>query len=658
MATFTSRQSGDWDDYLTWNASDLGYPGKTASGDIWTISTGHTVIFNIAMSSYTLAAGSIYGLLSFKTDMSTAMLVGNSTIIVYPGGELRIGNSDAPIDAAYKAELYINATSDASASITNGTGANTGKFTICGDVDYYGGNRTARLSSAWTSGQSFTVTGDRSAWDSNGGAKTCRIYMNKYSVVSGSTYLTHTGIFTINTAVYSAETGLTTITINEAAPGVTYAARAPVVFHSRNVIIGKTGASYAAGNVNSNRPQIAFNGAYNGALTFSYCIVIGIYVMRAAKSVFTDVVLTNSLYPLYTSYYCSGTLTCTSNSNAITGCIYCSFDGEFIGTISSGTILASCGNCTFNGWFWGGYYGFIYCSRCTFNADIFCCYIAAVHASGECILNGKIYFNTIAFANPLNGNKVSGISEIGWDDAGNSSPNSYDIQFSTQADGNMYLLSPKFPASGVLSKNQDNSAAMRACFYSENDNRTDGAMVAYHSVATMSRVTSPVRTGGAAYSWKVLPRSANTTTFGGVKIFEWTEFNVAAVEQIRSIYIYVYDWTTPPVAADLWFEAEYYDSASDYGTTVIKSTTDSTNNTWVEFPVTFTPGRVASVTYKAYFKTYEGAADYIAIDMQLNRNNMPAKKAVWINGEPVLMGDDAGVYPTYCGEITSLPISF
>ena len=122
------------------------------------------------------------------------------------------------------------------------------------------------------------------------------------------------------------------------------------------------------------------------------------------------------------------------------------------------------------------------------------------------------------------------------------------------------------------------------------------------------RNTSIVRGGGASSSIEVVPQTGcNANNF--VPIMEWTEFDVPASEQTRTIYFYGEGWSGFPTAAQLYFEAEYLNAGS--GTTHATATSSQTlsnNSEWTAFSVTFTPGQAGTVRYRAYLKKYEASA--------------------------------------------------
>jgi hypothetical protein len=109
--------------------------------------------------------------------------------------------------------------------------------------------------------------------------------------------------------------------------------------------------------------------------------------------------------------------------------------------------------------------------------------------------------------------------------------------------------------------------------------------------------------------------AANKT---GILIFEWTELSVAASSQNRSIYIRGFGWSSWPTAAQLYFEADYVNSATTFDLTTVTSTAVLTDNTtWVQFTLpAFTPAAAAHVRYRAWLKTY-AASSGVYVDAAL-----------------------------------------
>ena len=117
MATYTSTQSGKWDEPSTWGGA--GFP--SVAGDAAVVSAGHTIVYNVS-SDVELGAITIAGLLSFATDLTTKLTLGNAKITINNGGELRIGADGAVITDGCLCEVLWNTTSDNANGITINNG--------------------------------------------------------------------------------------------------------------------------------------------------------------------------------------------------------------------------------------------------------------------------------------------------------------------------------------------------------------------------------------------------------------------------------------------------------------------------------------------------------------------------------------------------------
>lgn len=141
-----------------------------------------------------------------------------------------------------------------------------------------------------------------------------------------------------------------------------------------------------------------------------------------------------------------------------------------------------------------------------------------------------------------------------------------------------------------------------------------GACRAFLQTGDVIRNTTTVRPGGAASSLEVVPLSGCGIQ-ASIRVLEWTELDVPASAQTRSVYIKGGGWTVWPTAAQLWLEAEYYDSSM---TKVVLASTDvlTDNVTWTPLTVAFTPGQAGTVRYRLYLAAYQ-AASKIYVDNML-----------------------------------------
>lgn len=143
-----------------------------------------------------------------------------------------------------------------------------------------------------------------------------------------------------------------------------------------------------------------------------------------------------------------------------------------------------------------------------------------------------------------------------------------------------------------------------------------GASWAFWNFGDVYKDTSVLRPSGAASSIKVVPQST-CSKINYIPIFEWTEFAVPAVETTKTIYVLGNGWTSFPTNSELYFLAEYYNAGSGVAKATIASTQVLTDNvTWTPLSVTFTPGQVGVVRYRAFLKKQEGAS-FVSIDNAL-----------------------------------------
>jgi hypothetical protein len=241
MATnYISARSGPWSEAATWG----GGGAPTSAGDTATVTAGHEVVYDLD-SAVELGAITVYGVLSVARDRNTKLVQGDNSITVKSGGELRVGAEAALVPKDYTCDLLWNTTTDNANGIAVEAG---GKLAVWGDPGYYGGAHTAVIAADWTSGQTFAVAGDWTAKWKVG---------QEITVGKGGTYghyNTDTALFTIKALTLSG--GDTAIEITEAKPAGTFLTGGAVTNVSRNVKIGKLGASTVIGNYNTLRPRI------------------------------------------------------------------------------------------------------------------------------------------------------------------------------------------------------------------------------------------------------------------------------------------------------------------------------------------------------------------------------------------------------------------
>lgn len=249
MATYTSTQDGNWTADATWGGG--GHP--SVNGDIANI--GHDVTFDggidaITYNDVTITSG---GVLIFPINQNSEINFDATAVLtVESGGELRAGTSGSPIGSSYNCDIkFPQGTVNRDVFVID----DGGTLNIYGDSDFYGGERWANIRDNWSSGQTFYLRGDySSAWQTGQRFAIAR-YNSSHTGYTNGVYN-----FTIATVgAYEAGLNRTPITINEAAPGVTFYDWAPVVMLSRNINLINTNATYTMYAYNAAVERIYFS---------------------------------------------------------------------------------------------------------------------------------------------------------------------------------------------------------------------------------------------------------------------------------------------------------------------------------------------------------------------------------------------------------------
>jgi hypothetical protein len=99
--TIHSINSGAWSSASTWSAGHA-----PTANDIVEVTAGTTVTYDVssspALDTVVIDAG---GVLTFRTDISTQLLVTNLEVL--EGGELRVGSAASPVAASVTAQIVI-----------------------------------------------------------------------------------------------------------------------------------------------------------------------------------------------------------------------------------------------------------------------------------------------------------------------------------------------------------------------------------------------------------------------------------------------------------------------------------------------------------------------------------------------------------------------
>jgi hypothetical protein len=607
MAAYTSTQSGNWNDVATWGGG--GTP--SLAGDTATVSAGHTVTYNVS-STVELGAITVNGLLKFLETASTKLTLGNVTITVNSGGELRVGDSTTVIGSAYLAELIWNTTSDNANGITINAG---GKLTAYGDPAVYGSDSVTTLAADWNSAatDTFTIVGNYTAkW-----AVGQEITAHKYTY---GAWGTDTARFTILAITLNGSN--TNIQVSGGIPSLgTFYTKGRVSNVTRNVKLYKLGASTVIGNYNTNRPRILDSNTANNNCNMSNVQITGFYSIRTLVNFkLLNSVVRNSAIVFY--IYGTGVL----GGAQCSGFIY-SVSDPFYVTFSS-IISADVYNCSTC---------FQYSTNASISGDIYGNNIGFGSFNYNLQCSGNVYSNSTALSDSgvimqkssrlfknstaiTGGKRVIIYGSIGWDKDGVSAPNTIDYTF--WYGSSSYLRGAKLPSAGLVFSNRNAALELyyRGFLASENHGQVNGAQYRYGAYGDIIRNTATIRTGGANNSIEVVPLS-NCSTIKLLPIIdwkdEWVEFAVPASAQTRTVYIKGEGWTVWPDATELWFEAEYISDATTLGTTIIQTTAVLVDNTtWTAFTINFTPVAAGIVRYRAFLGKYQ-AASKIYIDNKL-----------------------------------------
>lgn len=602
------------------------YPN--AAGDTTTIGAGHTITYDLS-STTQLGAITINGLFSFATNMSTKLTLGHVDITINNGGEFRIGTLASPLPKQYTADVVFATTADNA----KGFYLNAGGKTLCyGDPTYYGTNgyKAALAADFTTDGtgpntQHFDVTGDFSGWNVGDA-----ITIHKYTTYSSST--TDVTLFTIGTPApsYNSGTDKTTIYISESpATGTTYKAGGKVSNATRNIKFSLNGASTAMGQFNSNRPRVYDGNTSGGNGILSNVALIGFAGIAGGSGVnasvgfqvLDGVIRNGSQFNTSSAskgYIFSGLMFSCYNSN---GVFYygrgfnISADIYACAQPTSNSVFVSPKNFTIS--------GDLYANVTAINEGVDCTITGNVYGNSTAQTGGTntfkdcaLWHNTTAINGPK-GNRLINC-KIGYKPDNTSAANTNDFGQGGGANLVAYIYGGKYADPPTMNGGGTRGSIGHTFYYNFQDfNGAAGEHRTYMDYMTLWRKTDVVRTGGASDSIKAEPFTAEASIYNAPKILEWTENDVPALAQTRSVFIRGYGWSAFPANTELYFEAEYISDGTTYTHTWVKSTAVlSDNTTWVEFPVTFTPAIQGAVRYRVYLKKYQ-ASSGIYIDNKL-----------------------------------------
>lgn len=216
MASFTSVQTGNWNDGGTWGNTSPGvagtdYPGVAA--DTATIAASHVVTYDAGASTVAYGDIVISGTLTFTVGADSTLVMGTTNdITVNASGSFIAGTSTTSIGAAYKCKIIFTQTTTDRTCFKVYDGATV---SIYGALSYFNSSVYGELDSDWTSGQTLYLQGDMTGWPVGG-----YFCINKNTTYSS--FSTDTQHYTIASLTYDSGNDRTALVINEAAPGLTF----------------------------------------------------------------------------------------------------------------------------------------------------------------------------------------------------------------------------------------------------------------------------------------------------------------------------------------------------------------------------------------------------------------------------------------------------
>ena len=599
MATFTSTINGNWNDGATWGLTSPGVKGTDwpgLAGDI--VNIGHTVTYNVVetneLGQVTINNG---GILTFLATANTKITLGHQDIRIESGGELRIGASAAVIDKAYKAELVWNTTVDNAKGIYVVSG---GKLNIYGDPTYYGSDDDTELAADWTTGQTFTVVGDFTAkWNVND-----EITVHKGAAYSN--YNTDTALFTIASLALNGSN--TDITINEAAPGVTFYAGGQVINVTRNVKLSKLNAVTTIGNYNTNRPRIYdANASGNNNCKVSAAMVTG---FNRIESNYDFQFLKSVIRNGYLGFYGGTNHTVSGNMYSNQYGFYDGANHTISGNVYSNNYTFYYGaNHTISGNVYSNQHGFYDGANHTISGNVYSNNYG-VNSGINHTVSGNVYSNQNGFYGGAN-HTISG--KIGYDSNDVSTPNTYDFRFGGSNDH--LLKNVKLPLNGLVFYNRYTSS-YRGRIRSEHHGQVANAQKVYDMFGDIIKVTAgsgtsipDQRSGGAQYLAEMESLTANCGSVNPLLAFSEHKIWAETGSKIYRYYLQT-DHTGGLSAGEIKLTGKYLDQASGghlgeaTHAPAVAIRTGITD--WSQYlEVTINPAQAGIVALKIELMTYE-----------------------------------------------------
>ena len=435
----------------------------------------HTVTYSISadveLGQIDIDSG---GTLSFNPSADTLMSFGDDYININDEGTLSVGTSAVPIHKDYTAKLSWNPAADNTSGIY---GYDFFYLNIYGDPDYYGADEETFTANDCTGSLAITAMDDMSSkW--NVGDEIA-IYKNKTGVA------------------YNDCIGLTSITgfngnIIECADAISsdFLAGGIICNLSRNVMFYKEGYDGSVNTRNTLRPQ--FRGSNASACNINDCSFAGFYqfyqltLSATYPSRFTRVVSRNGFYFQQYAYY----------TNIDGGVVFSNYNA-----LQRNTYGPRVNNLKIMGVSYSATYltNFVYWLNCHFCGFVGTSLASIHHTYENCsIQNGSNFItgvNKSKFINCYINNGTYGTNnslydvefincEFGWDEFGNSRPNTYDLGYNS-----VYCihLNTRAPDGGWNHRDR-NSVATEGRHSMENVDGVLGAHVVYDIKGTITKV--------------------------------------------------------------------------------------------------------------------------------------------------------------------------
>jgi hypothetical protein len=649
MTAFTSSTSGNWNDGATWGKTSPGVKGidwPGAAGDTFTVAAGHTVTYNVSETNE-LGASTINGLLTFSTGRNTLLTFGHVDLTIGATGELRIGASGAPIEAAYTAQCLWTCTSDGAKGLVVNSG---GKFTTYGESRL---NNKIRAVTVSYSGTSLKIEGDYSAaWKNN---DSIVVYRNS----AYGHFRTDVVPLTINgTPVYNAGTDQTTVTVDQTAAG-TWQAGGYSWNLTRNVWVGRyvsdsepwvldNGGALKKFN---NRPRIVNNNSANNNFDTSFTSFNALYSITNPNgcSYFNHCVFRHC-YRLFDNVYganCTAGIAFAFENYTFVSLIkgICDYDivgCEYIGTIaidclfsghivSSGSIVGGNNNSIYTGDFASVAYGF--------NGT----------AGPIVCKNNKIY--NCNYFNVSAGNTVKMYDTVlGKDSKGNSRPNTNDFRFSQ---GHVItMINPNLPTS--MSLYGRDSVGFTGRYIIESYNGVVGDDRIVDCFGDLYRITAgntgePNQRHISNDQYLKCTTQSNCSPRSYLKILEVTAYCAANTEKAWRVYCQsdaaatIGSGNRSDLVSGISMELSYLNGVTVSSRTVVRSSRTiaarSGVNDWSQYlECVAKPAYAGSVYITVYLMTHIGSGKYLWVDPRIAEIAAePIQYSVnWVQGMPVL----------------------